>query len=276
MANVIFKKGTAAQFSALAVKDANTLYWLTDTQELYKGDILYGKGAAATNLASGLMSAEDKAKLDAMSAGGTGSLAAVDTSVVIADGKIGVNLSAETGNALSLKSDGLFVATVSSAQYVMEKQETAEAGYTATYKLKKTENGESAYVGDAVNIPNAAVLTGGELKIVETANVPYEGAEVGDPYADLIVADTEQSHIYLPLKGLISTVAAGSGITVENNTVALKLDTVNANGLTVGANGLSLAAATASAAGAMSAADKAALDTVVACVTWGDMGDDAA
>lgn len=33
MANVIFKQGTRAQYDAIATKDVNTLYWLTDTQE---------------------------------------------------------------------------------------------------------------------------------------------------------------------------------------------------------------------------------------------------
>ena len=48
MANVIFKQGTRAQYDAIATKDSNTLYWLSDTQELFKGDVLYGKGAEAT------------------------------------------------------------------------------------------------------------------------------------------------------------------------------------------------------------------------------------
>ena len=61
MANVIFKMGTKAQYDALVTKDANTLYWLSDVLELRKGDVLYGKGAEATALASGRMSAADQA-----------------------------------------------------------------------------------------------------------------------------------------------------------------------------------------------------------------------
>lgn len=41
MANVLFKHGTYAQYKALEVKDANTLYFLTDVKELYKGSDLY-------------------------------------------------------------------------------------------------------------------------------------------------------------------------------------------------------------------------------------------
>ena len=44
MANVIFKTGTRAQYDALPVKYDNTLYWLNDTQELYKGTLLFGCG----------------------------------------------------------------------------------------------------------------------------------------------------------------------------------------------------------------------------------------
>jgi hypothetical protein len=114
MANVIFKFGTRAQYDALSVKDANTLYWLTDTSELMKGEVCYGKGSTATAQAAGLMSPEDKKKLDEMSANGILDLVATDASVIIAGTEsggtqIGVQLSAEEGNILSLREDGLFV-----------------------------------------------------------------------------------------------------------------------------------------------------------------------
>lgn len=118
MANVIFKVGTWLQYEALETKDSNTLYWLTDAQRVYKGDILFGTGAEATASMAGLLSAEDKAKLDSIvvSSGGEATaidLSALDASIKIADtenGKtIGVGLSAVEGNALELKDDGLFV-----------------------------------------------------------------------------------------------------------------------------------------------------------------------
>lgn len=282
MANVIFKQGTRAQYDAISVKDSNTLYWLSDTQELFKGEVLYGKGAEATALASGLMSAADKAKLDALSAGGAIGLSAVDASVILGSNEdgttIGVQLSKEEGNALELKEDGLFVSPAAASgavEFAIEEQETATDGSAKTYKLKRTEGDNITYVGDAIEIPKDAVLTGGTYEIVETADTPYAGAEVGDPYVDLIVANAEESHIYIPMKGLVDTVKAGDGIKVENNTVSIKLDETNANGLAVGADGLSLAVATATTAGAMSAEDKTALDTVMASIVWGDLGDEA-
>lgn len=119
MANVIFRVGTQAQYNALTAKDANTLYWLSDVLELRKGDVLYGKGANATSEATGLMSAEDKAALDKLAASGILGLQAVDGSITLTTGddgvSIGVGISAEDGNILKLKDDGLFaeVGTVS-------------------------------------------------------------------------------------------------------------------------------------------------------------------
>lgn len=277
--NVIFKIGTQEQYNALAVKDPNTLYWLHDVLELRKGEDLYGKGKEATALASGLMSAADKAKLDALSAGGAAGLTAVDASVVLASGEggttIGVQVSKESGNALSLKEDGLFVSSASGGvEFSIEKQTTPEDGYSATYKLKRSENGTDSYVGESINIPKDAVLSGGTYEIVDTADSPYTGAEVGDPYVDLVVANAEESHIYIPLKGLVDTVKAGDGITVVNNTVSVKLDAANANGLAVSADGLSMAVATTTTAGAMSAADKANLDSVMSSIVWGDLSDE--
>ena len=270
MANVIFKQGTRAQYDAIATKNVNTLYWLTDTQELFKGEVLYGKGTEATALASGLMSAADKAKLDSLASGGAIGLTAVDA--------IGVRVSKSEGNALELKEDGLFVSPAAASgavEFAIEKQATPEDGFSATYKLKRTAEGADTYVGDAINIPKDAVLSGGTYEIVETANTPYAGAAVGDPYVDLVVDNAEESHIYIPLKGLVDTVKAGDGISVTNNTVSVKVDEANANGLAVGADGISMAVATATSAGAMSAEDKANLDAVMSSIVWGDLGDEA-
>ena len=282
MANVIFKQGTRAQYDAIATKDVNTLYWLTDTQELFKGEVLYGKGTEATALASGLMSAADKAKLDSLASGGAIGLTAVDASVILGSDDngttIGVQVSKSEGNALELKEDGLFVSPAAASgavEFAIEKQATPEDGFSATYKLKRTAEGADTYVGDAINIPKDTVLSGGTYEIVETANTPYAGAAVGDPYVDLVVANAEESHIYIPLKGLVDTVKAGDGISVTNNTVSFKVDEANANGLAVGADGISMAVATATSAGAMSAEDKANLDAVMSSIVWGDLGDEA-
>lgn len=68
----------------------------------------------------------------------------------------------------------------------------------------------------------------------------------------------------MPVKGLVDTYTAGSGIAIENNVISVKIAD-SANGLVaVDGSGLAINLATADSAGAMSAADKAALDALVA------------
>lgn len=52
-----------SKYDALATKDSNALYWIEETQELYKGSKLFAVGATASEKASGLLSAEDYIKL---------------------------------------------------------------------------------------------------------------------------------------------------------------------------------------------------------------------
>lgn len=207
--NVIFKSGTKASYNALEQKDVHTLYWLTDAKEIRKGEILYGIGRLASQQEDGLMSAADKAKLDSITGDVTANLTPVDASVVITDGEsggkaIGVQISKETNNAITLKSDGLF-ANAEIPEYSIEKQGEADDGFSSTYRLKKTVGSSVTYSGDSINIPKDLVIQGGSVKEVIEEDVPYEGAQIGDPYIELVLNDPSASHIYIPAKGLIDT-----------------------------------------------------------------------
>lgn len=256
-------------YNALEVKDALALYWIAETSELYKGDQLFGTGALATQAAAGLLSAEDKAKLDALVAGsGTFNLTAVDGTINLADVEggmsIGVAVSETPGNALVAVDDGLFVPSVPVAivpEYVIEKQATAEEGYATSYKLKKTVDGESTYVGDVINIGKDMVLQGATLKTVIEAGIPYDGAEVGDPYIDMEFNDANASHIYVPVKGLVDTYSAGSGIAISDDVISVKIAD-EAHGLTTVDGELLINLATVYNDGAMSKEDKALLDAM--------------
>lgn len=268
MANVIFKRGTKAQYEALVTKDLNTLYWLKDVQEVWMGDVLYGVGRTATQELAGLLSVEDKKKLDALVTG-TFNLIAADGSMTIEEidgGKsIKLNISGLEGNAARMESDGLFVpvpAIPVIPEYEIERQATATEGYSATYRLKRTQGDAVSYVGDEINIPKDMVLQGGSFEVVVVAGVPYEGAEVGDPYIDLVLSDANSTHIYVPLKGVVETYVPGQGIKIVDYTISIQLDTSNANGLFLSDNGLGLGLATRELAGAMSPVDKLALDSV--------------
>ena len=272
MANVKFLAVKLKEtYTALETKDALALYWIDETQELYKGEKLFGTGAMATAQAAGLLSAEDKAKLDALvaSGGGLNNLTPIDGTIKIEDvangGKsIGVAVSTQDGNALVAVEDGLFVPTaekVSVPEYVIEKQAAAEDGYATSYKLKKTIGGVSEYVGDTINIAKDMVLKTATLETVVEADVPYAGAVVGDPYIKMAFNDASASVIYVPMKGLVDSYTAGVGIEIIDNKISVKL-AADAHGLVAVDGALSIKLATKTSDGAMSKTDKAALDAI--------------
>lgn len=257
-----------ASYVALETKDQNALYWIAETSELFKGDQLFGTGALATANAAGLLSSEDYVKLQELiaSGGGIANLSAVDGTISIFDsvdgGKsIGVAIAPDAMNALKAVEGGLFVPTVVVPEYSIEKQATAEDGFAATYKLKKTVGDEISYVGDAINIARDLVLKSAALETVTEDNVPYDGAKVGDPYIAMEFNDASASALYVPVKGLVDTYAAGDGIKIENGVVSVKLTDVT-HGLVAVEGSLGLLLATKDNDGAMSKEDKRILDAI--------------
>lgn len=161
-------------------------------------------------------------------------------------------------NSITSKADLRFAKIGDIVDYTITKQQTADTGYSATYQLFKG----STAVGDKINIPKDMVVSAGEVKTVTTANVPYEGAQVGDKYIDLTIANAQQDHIYIPVKDLVDVYTAGNGLSLSNGEFSVVIDNTSANGLSVGASGVALAAATTTTAGAMSAADKTKLNGI--------------
>lgn len=245
MANVLFKVGTRAQFDAIVTKNETTLYWLNDTQELYKGDVLFGKGALASETAAGLLSAEDYKKLqELIVTGGTVDLIPVDGSIVIEDKKIGVGLSAVEGNMLSIKDDGLFVPIVDLTG--VQDRLTAVEGSIA--KLQEDILGGIRYKG--------AVATTNDLPNDAKQGDLYEVAEDGSEwcYNGEEWFEYGSAH-FVPV--------AGNGIQVNGNEIAVKISE-ESHGLVAVDGALSINLATAESDGAMSATDKAALDALIA------------
>ena len=260
-----------ATYDALETKDSLALYWIQDSQRLYKGAELYGTGLAATAEFAGLMSAEDKAALDALvaSGGGIANLVPVDGTITIADtadgGKaLGVAVSAQDNNILVAVDDGLFVPKAEEVvvpEFTIEKQAIAEEGYATSYKLKRTVGEEFTYVGDTINIAKDMVLQSATLEVVVEADVPYTGAVVGDPYIAMVFNDADVSSLYIPVKGLVDTYTVGDGIEIVDNKIAVKLAETS-HGLVAVNGALTLNLATTDADGAMSKEDKKMLDAI--------------
>ena len=99
-------------------------------------------------------------------------------------------------------------------EYSVVKQGTAESGFLSTYYLTK----DGAQVGEKINIPKDFLVNSADIKTVETADTPYEGAQVGDLYIDFVInsksADDTASHVYLPVNELVDAYTGGYNLQI--------------------------------------------------------------
>lgn len=103
------------------------------------------------------------------------------------------------------------------AQYAIQKLTTAESGYSATYQLTK----DGTKVGDYINIPKDLVVESGSVKTCAKADEPEIGYKVGDKYIDLVLANSDDEHIYILVSDLVDTYKAGEGIKITANEVSI-------------------------------------------------------
>jgi hypothetical protein len=177
----------------------------------------------------------------------------------------------DDGAIKSVKVNGTALTPTEGAVDVLiavEKKATANTGYAASYTIKA--NGTA--LSPDIDIPKDFLVKSATLETVTTADVPYQGAVVGDKYIDFVInakdASETAEHIYLPVNDLVDVYTAGNGLTESNNEFSVVIDSTNANGLSVGANGVALAAVTASTSGeggtngAMLATDKEKLNGI--------------
>lgn len=109
-------------------------------------------------------------------------------------------------------------AAIITNEYSLAKQETAETGYSATYFLTK----DGAAVGEKINIPKDMFVQSGDVKTCEEDDKPVKGLKVGDKYIDLLLANADDTHVYIPAKSLVDVYTGGEGITVsETNEIAI-------------------------------------------------------
>lgn len=112
--------------------------------------------------------------------------------------------------------------TTDTDTYTITKAATPDAGMSATYQLYK---GATA-VGAKINIPSDMVVSSGELKTCTTADDPVEGLVPGDKYIDLVLANTDNSHVYIPVTDLVDIYTAGNGININSNAISIDTEVV--------------------------------------------------
>lgn len=241
--NVKFYFGSQAKFDALVEKDNMALYFIEDTQHLYKGDTLLGTGAEATETAAGLLSAEDYAHLQQLiAAGPAATLTPVDGTISIVDGEIGVQVSQTAGNLMSVKDDGLFVVVES---LPIEKITGLEEKLNA---IEEASVGGVHYRGSVqtkADLPSNAIQ-GDLYEVIEDNSEWCFNGENWFEYGHTVD--------FSPI--------AGDGIEVDGRTVSVKI-AADSHGLTAVDGSMTMLLATAEQDGAMSKEMFTAVDNLL-------------
>lgn len=205
--NVRFFSGLKSQYLALAApRNEMALYFCTDTQELFKGDILMGKGALASETAAGLLSAEDYKELKNLIA--TAGLVKIATKDVVG----GVKASDEVGVA----EDG----TMSLVAVPITKVTGLEERLT---KIEQVSVGVIHYKGSVEtyeDLPTEGMVQG---DLYEVSNTGKEYCWNGEEWFEY-----GSSH-FQPV--------AGVGISVNGSEIGVKLSSVEKNILKIDEDG---------------------------------------
>ena len=149
-----------------------------------------------------------------------------------------------TGNTLG-KIEDRVETLETSTNVTVEKLQTAESGYFASYVVKQN----NAQVGATINIPKDFLVKSGSVREIGSSEATQEmpeGTKVLDFVVNTIEGDGTASHIIIPVSDLVDVYTGGDGIAVSNaNVISAVLDTTgddtgSGKFLTVGANGIKL------------------------------------
>ena len=179
-----------------------------------------GKAAQGEVAATGLYALIDEVK--ALAEGKVASVGAADQSITIGGTAtaptVGVAISADKGNALSLASDGLKVTIpeVTIPEYSLKKLDTATTGMSASYQLTK----DGAGIGAVIDIPKDMMVKSGSVQTYEAGSLPAGVTEAGT-YIVLVLNDTAETKLYINVGNLIEYVTSGSA---EGDMVFINID----------------------------------------------------
>lgn len=177
-----------------------------------------GAKAGADTEATGLY--KEVADVLAVANGKVSSVEATDASVVIGGTAtaptVGVQLSKDEGNALTLEADGLkvLVPEVTHPEYSIVADATP-GNFSAVYHLTK----DGANIGAAINIPKDMVVQSGSVQTFEAGALPT-GVTTPGTYIVLTLANATSDKLYIKVDDLIEYVTGGSG---ENDAIQINV-----------------------------------------------------
>ena len=177
-----------------------------------------GAKAGADTEATGLY--KEIADVLAIANGKVSSVEATDASVVIGGTAtaptVGVQLSKDEGNALTLAADGLkvLVPEVIHPEYSIVA-DSNPGTFSAVYHLTK----DGANIGAAINIPKDMVVKSGSVETFKSGELPT-GVTTPGTYIVLTLANATSDKLYIKVDDLIEYVTGGSG---ENDAIQINV-----------------------------------------------------
>lgn len=179
-----------------------------------------GNAAQGEVSSTGLYALIDEVK--ALAEGKVSSVSAANQSITIGgtatEPTVGVAISADEDNALSLATDGLKVTIppVTVPEYSLKKLDAATAGMSASYQLTK----DGAGIGAVIDIPKDMMVKSGSVQTYEAGSLPAGVTEAGT-YIVLVLNDTAETKLYINVGNLIEYVTSGSA---EGDMVFVNID----------------------------------------------------
>lgn len=114
--------------------------------------------------------------------------------------------------------------------YITETAGQSSDPFSKRYGVYQGATGSSAspVAGEKladIDIPKDMVVESGSVETVKTADVPYKGAQVGDKYIDLVIANATSDHIYIPANSLVDIYTVEQSATqvqlaINNNVIS--------------------------------------------------------
>lgn len=160
-----------------------------------------------------------------------------------------------------------------SSTVTVEKLQTAESGYFASYVVKQN----NTQVGATINIPKDFLVKSGSVRAATAEDVALDSTlSVGDKLLDFVVntieGDGTASHIIIPVSDLVDVYTGSNGVAVDgsNNITAVVDSAANGNEfLSVSATGLKVSGVSSAIATAKSEVIGASTDAASANTVYG-------
>lgn len=113
------------------------------------------------------------------------------------------------------------------------KKATPNTDQSATYELQATFGDSTQTLGVGIDISKDMIIQSGTVGTVTVADEPYTGAVVGDKYIDLLLANSADTHIYIPANSLMDIYTGGDTteitVTVNNTTNVITASIVDSS-----------------------------------------------